>query len=50
MTTAPVVTLSGQSLHTLDDAALLQLLVGTDLPRFLLDLYAAEVNNPGGEP
>ena len=36
--------MTGSSLHSLDDPTLLQLILRTDLPRFLIDVYNAEVD------
>lgn len=44
MTPAPVVQFAGQSLRTLDDADLLQLLLRPDIPGFLLDVYNTEAD------
>ena len=49
MRAAPVVTFSGQPLHTLGDEALLQLLLRDDLPQFLNELYGTEADRRMGK-
>jgi hypothetical protein len=44
MIASPCVKFSGQSLTTLDDEALLQLILRNDLPGYLMDLYADEAD------
>jgi hypothetical protein len=44
MIAAPDIKFSGQSLHTLDDASLLQLLLRDDLPDFLTTMYSDEAD------
>lgn len=49
MKVAPTVEITGQSLRTLPDADLLQLLLREDLPPYLTTMYAGEADRRMGK-